>query len=170
MQRTGMRVLVCGLAAVLVAFMAQAASAAKIGVVDTAKVIKDYDKAQDAQTRLEKDLEGQKTELKKMSDKLEKQEAELNAKKGIVAQKQFDSLRTKFETDRDAFREKYKEVQSGLVKKQQDVMESIVNDVKEVVAQIGKSEKFDIILDKQVSLYGGEDVTYKVLDQLNKKR
>jgi outer membrane protein len=170
MRKIGKWALACMAVAVMTAAAAGMASAAKIGVVDTSKVLKEYDKAKDAQTRLEKDVEGQKTELKKMSDKLEKQEADLNAKKGIVAQKQYDSMKSKFEEDREAFREKYKEVQGGLMKKQQDVMESIVNDVKEIVAQVGKADKYDVILDKQVALFGGEDITYKVLDQLNKKK
>jgi len=170
MKRVGTWLLTGGLLVAVTVWLAAPAAAAKIGVVDTSKVLKEYDKAKDAQTRLEKEIENEKTDLKKMSDKLEKQEAELNAKKGVVAQKQYDSLKSKFEDDRDSFREKYKEVQSGLMKKQQDVMETIVNDVKEVVAQIGKNEKYDVVLDKQVAIYGGEDITYKVLDQLNKKK
>jgi outer membrane protein len=158
-------------AAVLSAvLMTGTALASKIGVVDTAKVVKEYDKTKDAQSRLEKEFEDKKVELKKMNDKLEKQQEELNAKKGIVAQKQFDSMKAKLEDDQDAFREKYKDVQATMGKKQRDVMENIVNDIKEVVAQIGKSDKYDLVLDKEVSLYGGEDITYKVLDLLNKKK
>jgi Skp family chaperone for outer membrane proteins len=151
-------------------FGVQASWAAKIALVDTAKVVKEYQKTKDAQTRLEKEMEDKKSEIKKMSDKLEKQQEELTAKKGIVSQKQYDSMKSKFDDDQDAFREKYKEMQNTLMKKQRDLMENIVNDVKEIVGQIAKAEKYDAVFDKEVLLYGGEDITYKVLDQLNKKK
>jgi outer membrane protein len=147
-----------------------AAASSKIAVVDTAKVVKEYQKTKEAQTRLEKEFEDKKTELKKMNDKLEKQQEELNAKKGIVPQKQYDGMKSKFDDDQDAFREKYKDIQSTFMKKQRDLMESIVNDIKELVGQIAKAEKYDAVFDKEVLLYGGEDITYKVLDQLNKKK
>ncbi len=143
---------------------------AKIGIVDTNKVVKEYDRTKDAQTRLEKEFEDRKNELKKMNDKLEKQQEELNAKKGIVPEKQYNSLKTKFDDDQEAFREKYKDIQATFMKKQRDLMESIVNDIKEIVGQIAKTDKYDAVLDKEVVLYGGDDLTYKVLDALNKKK
>ncbi len=45
----------------------------------------------------------------------------------------------------------------------------ILNDMKEVIAKIAKVEKYELVLDKETALYGGEDITYKVLDQLMKK-
>jgi len=59
--------------------------ASKIALVDTAKVVKEYQRTKDAQTRLEKEFEDKKTELKKMNDKLEKQQQDLTTKKGVVS-------------------------------------------------------------------------------------
>lgn len=146
------------------------AGAAKVATVDMAKVVKEYDKAKDAQARLEKDIEDRKGELKKMNDKLEKQQADLATKKGIVSESKYESLKTKFQDEQDSFREKYREMQTNLMKKQQDVMESIVNEIKEVVSQIAKTEKYEVVLDKAGTLYGGEDITYKILDALNRKK
>jgi len=158
LMTTGLTLSLCGV------------SLAKFAVVDGAKVIKEYDKAKDAQVRLEKEFEGQKTELKKMNDDLEKQQAELNAKKGIASDKQFSALQSKFDEQQEAFKEKYKEVQAGFTKQQQGVMEGLINDVKTAVAQVAKSEGYEAAFDKEVMLYGGEDITYKVLDMLNRKQ
>lgn len=145
--------------------------ASKIAYVDMAKVVKECKKTKDAQSRLEKEFEGKKVELKKMNDKLEKQREELTAKKGIASQKEYDSMKSKFDNDQYAFQEKYKEIQNTLMKKQRDLMESFVNDIKEIVAQIAKAEKYDAVFYKEVLLYcGGDDITYKVCDQLNKKK
>ena len=143
---------------------------AKFAFVDTAKVVKEYDKAKDAQARLEKEFEVQKGELKKMNDDLEKQQQELNAKKGIASEKQYTALQAKFGDQQEAFRAKYKETQAGFTKQQQGVMEGLVDDVKTVVAQVAKAENYEAVFDKEVLLYGGEDITYRVLDILNRKK
>jgi Skp family chaperone for outer membrane proteins len=89
-----------GLALVMLLAMASLAAAAKIAVVDTAKVVKEY-------------------------------KAQAN--------------------------------KPGTLKK------DILNDMKEIIAEIAKSEKFELVLDKENALYGGEDITYKVFDQLMKR-
>jgi len=170
MKQARIMMMMAGAAVLLTAMTAGSALAAKIGVVDTAKAVKEYNKTKDSQARLEKEFNDKKEELQKLNTKLEKQQEELNAKKGIVAQKQYDSMQAKFADEQDNFREKYKDVQNSFMKKQRDLMESIVNDIKEVVAQIGKADKYELVLDKEVALYGGEDITYKVLDLLNKKK
>ncbi len=170
-MKAGFRICsIAGLALAVGLLLGPAAAAAKIGVVDTAKVVKEYEKTKDAQSRLEKEFEDKKDELKKMNDSLEKQQQELTAKKGIVSDSKYAKMKTKFDDEQDAFREKYKEIQSSMMKKQRDLMESIVNDIKDVVGKLAKQENYDLVLDKEVVLSGGEDITYKVLDQLNKKK
>lgn len=157
-------------AALLCMTVTGSALALKIGIVDQAEVVQKYDKTKASQERLEKEFADKSEELKKMNEKLAKQQEELQSKKGIVAQKQYNSMQSKFEDDQDAFREKYKDVQASFIKKKRDLMESILNDVKAAAAQIAKSEKYDLIIDKEVALYGGDDLTYRVLDQLNRKK
>lgn len=149
---------------------APASWAAKIAQVDTAKVVQEYQKAKDSQIMLEKEFMANRAELKKLNDDLEKQQGDLTAKKGVVSQQEYDSLKSKFEADKNAFQEKYNEIKNSFVKKQQDSMESILNDIKAIAGQIAKTEKYDAVFDKDVILYGGEDITFKVLDQLNKKK
>ena len=47
--------------------------------------------------------------------------------------------------------------------------QDILNDMKEIIAEIAKSEKYELVLDRETALYGGEDITYKVLDMLMKR-
>jgi outer membrane protein len=157
-------------AAVLLGVAMVASAEAKIGVVDTAKVVKEYEKTKDAQQRLEKDLEDKKAELKKMSDELEKEKTDLDRQKGIVSEKKYKTLSEGYENKKDVFQEKYRETQTMLMNKQRTLMEGIVNDIKDIVAEIAKSDKYDMVLDKETVLFGGADITYKVLDRLNKKK
>lgn len=144
--------------------------AAKIARVDMNKVVQEYQKAKDMQMQMEKEFMDKKAVLKIMSDQLDKQQAELTTKKGIVSQQEYDGLKSKFDAGRNAFQEKYNELKNMFLKKQEDAQESILSDIKAVVAQIAKAERYDAVFDKEVMLYGGEDITYKVLDQLNKKQ
>ena len=145
--------------------------AAKIAIVDTTKVVKEYEKAKAAQERLEKELADKRDELKEASDNLEKMKTELDTQKGIVSEKKYDKLQEKFSAKQDVFREKYQETQALLMKKQRALLEDIVKDVKEIVADIAKKEKFDLVLEKEMVLYhDGKDITYKVLDKLNSSK
>ncbi|MCD4812523.1 OmpH family outer membrane protein [bacterium] len=143
---------------------------AKVAVVDTGKVVKEYKKMQEAQTRLEKDVEDKKMELKRMSSDLEKDKNNLDKQKGIVSESKYKKLQGKFEKKQDVLREKYREMQNSLMNQQKTLLEGIVNDVKAIVAKIAKKEKYELVLDKEsVLFYDGDDITYKVLDKLNSK-
>lgn len=148
--------------------LSASAKAARVAVVETAKVVKEYKKTQEAQTRLEKELEDKKNELKQLNDDLEKDKTNLEKQKGLLSEEKYKKMNEKFENKTDVFREKYRETQSTLVNKQRTLMEGIVNDVKVIVADIAKKEKYELVLDKDsVLFYDGDDITYKVLDKLN---
>ena len=164
------RVLLTVLGTAALALSLAGVSLAKFAVVDGAKVAREYDKSKEAQARLEKDFEDKKSALKKMNDDLEKQQEELNAKKGIVSEKQYNTLKARLEEQRGAFREKYQAVQADITKQQQDVMEGLLDDVKNVIAQLAKEENYEAVFNKDALLYGGEDITYRVLDILNRKK
>ncbi len=144
--------------------------AAKIAQVDTARVVQEYQRTKDTKIELEKEYMDKRQELKSMSDNLEKEQGDLTTKKGIVSQQEYDSLQAKFDADQKAFQEKYVEFKNSFTKKQQDLMEAILSDVKALVGKIAKAEKYEAVFDKEIMLYGGEDITDKVLTELNKKK
>ncbi len=160
-----------GVAFLTGAVMVSLASAAKIAVIDTAKVVKEYEKTKEAQTRLEKEMEEKKDKLKKSNEELEKMQKNLVRQKGIVSEKKYQKLEKKFQDKQDALREDYRETQSMLMKKQKSLMEDVLGDIRRSVAEVAKSEKIDLVLEKEIALYcNGKDVTYKVLDRLNAKK
>ena len=60
-----------------------------------------------------------------------------------------------------------KEFYKAQSNKQGTVKHDIRNDMKEIIAKIAKGERYELVLDKETALYcDGEDITYKVLDQL----
>lgn len=144
---------------------------AKVAVVDTAKVFKEYQKTKDSTERLEKELEDKKNELQKMGAELETEKSDLDRQKGILSESKYKKLEEKFNKKQDAFREKYRETQTALMDKQRTLTQNILNDVKDIVGAIAKREKYELVLDKESVLYADSvDITYKVLDELNAKK
>jgi Skp family chaperone for outer membrane proteins len=158
------------LAVLLLIPVVSGAAPAKVAYVDMAKVVKEYDKTKDAQDSLEKEFAAIKSDLMKMNSELEKQQQTLEAKKGQMSEKQLAKSKAKFDEDQETFHAKYQEVQENLKKRQNEVTDSLVEDIRKVVGQIARQEQYDAVFEKQVLLYGGEDITYKVLDTLNRKK
>ena len=151
--------------------MISAASAVKIAVVDTAKVVKEYEKTKEAQVRLEKEMEEKKKEIKETNEELEKMQKDMVRQKGIVSDKKYKKLEKKFQDKQDGLRENYREAQSMLMKKQKSLMEDVLEDIRKSVAKVAKAEKIDLVLEKEIALYcNGKDISYKVLDRLNSKK
>lgn len=135
--------------------VASAQGGGAIGYVDTQKVFQGYKEAQTAQNRFRKEAQDYQEELANAQKKLEearkagKSEAEINK-----MQKQFEDQlkpkKAKVEAlDRDL---------SGKIKKQ----------IETVIGQVAKSKGIPTVVDKQVILYGGTDITNDVLSRLNK--
>jgi outer membrane protein len=141
---------------------AASATWAKTGVVDTAKVVEEYSTIQAARNRGSHDLCQQAEALRKTREQLQRRREALAAKQGTVSLEQFDALNAGIQRDEAGFQARWRDYQDAL-------RASLLNDIKEVVAKIAKAEKYDVVLDEAGVLFGGEDITYKVLDQLSKQ-
>lgn len=149
--------------------LAGSATAAKIAVLDVSKVVKEYDKYKEASVRLEKEVEDKRGKLEQAQKDLAKRQNDLEVQKGIVSEKKYNKLQEKFQEEKASFLDEYRNEQQSIVKKQKTLLENIENDVLEVVKKIAKKEKYEMVLDKNATYYhSGDDITYKVLDKLNK--
>lgn len=144
------------LAAAVVAGPSMAAApSGAIGYVDTQRVFQGYKEAQTAQNRFRKEAQDYQEELANAQKKLEearkagKSDAEINK-----MQKQYeDQLKPKKARVEALDREL-----SGKIKKQ----------IEQVIGQVAKGRGIATVVDKQVILYGGTDLTADVLSRLNK--
>jgi len=147
-------------------FSAQAAEL-KVGFVNVSKVLDQAPQAQAARRRIEKefsprdrDLVAQQKDLRKMEDRLVKNGAVMSATERERQSAAIRKLRREIRTKQGAFREDLNLARSREMTKLQ-------RRVVEVIKNLAKAEKFDLIIGDGV-IYAGDkvNITNKVLAKL----
>ncbi len=149
------KLLVLVFALIFVAGMVQASNFASIGYIDVQKVFTDFKETAKAQKDLEKQEEDFKKEFEKSQEKLEK--AEKDGKSQEELQKMQKDLEKKLMPKRES-----------LIRMNQQLTAKLQQEILESVKVVGKKVGIDIILDKQVVITGGMDLTELVITELNK--
>jgi len=145
-------------AAVLLAFLgswALAQNLSGIGFIDVQKVFKGYKETNKSQEDLAKQEESFKKEFEESQKKL--QAAEKNGKTPAELEKMKAELEEKLAPKRDAL---LKLNEKLTLKLQQDIVKSVTT--------VAKKVGLDTVLDKQVVIFGGTDLSDMVLSELNK--
>ncbi|HNZ65235.1 MAG TPA: OmpH family outer membrane protein [Smithella sp.] len=140
----------------IMGMMTGVASGASIGYIDGQKVFSSYDKTKKAQEQFKKKEQVIQDEITKK-------------------QKQIEQEKTKGTSDAD-LRKLVEKFEKELAPKQKDLIESqnkvrkeIQGDIVKATEVIAKKMGIEIVLDKQIFVTGGTDLTAKVIEQLNKK-
>lgn len=148
--------LLVALSAVLaVAPAARAQAAGVVGKVDTQKVFQNYKDAQEAQSRFRREAQAYQEELADDQKKLEE------AKKAKKPEDEIAKMQKRFEED-------LKPKKSRVEALDRELSGKIKKDIEQVIADVAKSKGIATVLDKQVVLYGGVDLSDEVLKRLNK--
>jgi outer membrane protein len=143
----------------------------KIGVVDLQRALNESEAGKRAKTdfkarvdKLEGQLKGQKEELDRMKDDLER-------KASVMREDERRKLATEFEKKRLDLKGKFEEAQGELQKKDQELTGQIIEGLTQVIKQIAESESYTMILELSSSgvLYHANsiDLTEQVLSAYN---
>lgn len=146
------------IALIAIAFAAgisHAANFTSIGFIDVQKVFKEYKETSKAQGELSKQEESFKKDFEASQTKLA--EAEKNGKK----KEELEKMKKELEEDLAPKRESLLRLNEQLTTKLQA---KILDSAKKVAKKVG----IDVVLDKQVVITGGMDLTDMVVSDLNK--
>ncbi len=135
--------------------VAGAASMSTIGTIDVQKVFTQYKKTESAQKELEKQEESFKKEFEESQKKLEKAEKEGKGEEELGKMKK--ELEKKLLPKRET-----------LLKLNQQLTAKLQQEILEAVNTVAKKVGIDVVLDKQVVITGGMDLTELVVNELNK--
>ena len=149
------KVLLLLLALVFAAGISHAANLSGIGYIEVQKVFKEFKETAKAQSDLAKQEESFKKEFEDSQKKLEA--AEKDGKKKEELEKMRKELETKLSPKRDE-----------LLKMNEQLTGKIQTKILAAVKTVAKKVGIDIVLDKQVLIVGGMDLTDMVISELNK--
>lgn len=141
--------------AALLASLASAANFTSIGYIDVQKVFKEFKETSKAQVELSKQEESFKKEFEESQKKLE--QAEKSGKSQEDLEKMKKELETKLAPKRDT-----------LLKLNEQLTGKLQLDILAAVKQVSKKVGIDVVLDKQVVITGGMDLSEMVINELNK--
>ncbi len=151
-----MKKLLIGLVAVMFfAGLAHAASYTSIGFIDVQKVFKEYKETSKAQAQLSKEEESFKKDFDESQKKLEK------AQKDGKSSDELDKMKKEME-------EKLSPKRESLLRLNEQLTGKLQLDIVAAVKAASKKVGIDVVLDKQVVITGGMDLTELVLNELNK--
>jgi Skp family chaperone for outer membrane proteins len=136
--------------------MVVSVNAATIGYLDVQKVFSTYEKTKKAQEQFQKKEQKLNEEIADKQKQIEKEQS-----KGTSDAKLRDMV-GKFEKEIEPKRKE-------IIEAQQKITQEIQKDIVKATDTIAKNMGIEIVLDKQVFITGGTDITEKVTELLNKK-
>lgn len=150
----------------LTAFSSLAVAEAKIGFVNSDKVMREATPAVRAQKRLEKEFEKRDQELQKTAKELQGMQEQLEKNGMTLAEGDRKSKEREFnELNRD-FQRRQREFREDLNQRRNEELASVLDRANKAVKQIAEAEKFDIIFQEAVYASPRIDITDKVIKAL----
>src|SRR5579883_1232949 len=129
----------------------------KIGIVDMQKLFNSYpgtQKAKDKLAALEKkkndDLSDEAQELKDLEKQL--------GDSSVLSEKQKEKKTTEYKTKLATFSQDQEQAQKELMAKESDMTQTIVGEIKDIVASVAKDKDIDLVLDQDKTVYAKDAV------------
>ena len=137
----------------------------KVGILDLSRTFDEYIKTKEFDKVLSEKTEAFKNERDKKIAELD----ELTGKLALLKEEEKGDLQKELDEKTEEFRAYDQAQQIDLRKERDDKVREILLEIEKTVNDYAKKEKFDLILNDRVLIYGNEalDVTDKVLEVLN---
>jgi len=139
---------------------------AKLGFVNSERVMREAAPAVRAQQRIEKEFSKRDQELQRMAKDLESLQKDLeNENSKMSASERQTKERSFREIDRD-FQRKQREFREDLNQRRNEELAAIIEKTNQVIKKIAEGEKYDVIFQDVVYANPRIDITDKVLKAL----
>ncbi len=169
-----MRIAVAIVASSLVASVALADSAPKIGYVNLQVALNESNKGQKAKQQFKKEVDKLQGELKGQKEDLESLKEQIEKKASVMKESERVELEDDYRRKLRDFERTYKDAQSDLQRKDNELTGAILQELQEVVAEYGEDNDYTLILEVSSGgvLYGakGADITDTIIKAYNKKK
>ena len=143
----------------------------KIGLIDVQRVLSDSNAGKKAREKFQVQVKKTEVDLMRQKQELEKMKADID-KKGPLLK---DDDRRRLEGDMQkkyvVYQRDMRDSQEELQQKEREITADILKELEGVVVEVGKSEKFTLILERSQLLYSDQaiDITSKVVELYNSR-
>jgi outer membrane protein len=156
---------------VLFCSVAAAQEKIKIGFVDIQRVIAESQAGKQAKERFQAQIKKAEADVAKERQDLEKLRADIDKKGPLLKEEERRNLEAEFQKRSVALQRAMSDYQQDLQQKNNQLMSDILKDLEQIVNEVGKAEKFTLILERSQILYSDQaiDITSKVIDTYNSR-
>jgi len=143
----------------------------RIGLVDIQRVIGESESGKRARARFQSEIKKAEGDMLKERQDLDRLRAELDKKGPLLKDGERRSMEADFQKRSVNLQRAMGDLQQDLRQKDNAMMSEILKELADVVNDIGKAEKFMVILERSQILYSdqGTDITQKVIAAYNSR-
>ena len=160
-----------GLVLAFSASIATAQERVRIGFVDIQRVIAESQAGKRAKDRFQAQIKKAEADVTKERQDLERIRADLDKKGPLLKDEERRNMEADFQKRTVNLQRTMGDYQQDLRQKENEMMSDILKELEGVVSDLGKAEKFTVILERSQILYSdqGTDITTKVIEAYNSR-
>jgi outer membrane protein len=149
---------------------AAAADSKPLGVIDSQRIVEEYDAARDAQEQYQKFLRDLEKEVDDKGKELQRMFEEMESQKMLLDEDALATKNQEFQTKRDEYLQLQQQADSRAQQEYKTRIGPIIDQVRTIAERLGKEEGFGLIIDASgltvLYLDNSVDLTDKVLAAL----
>lgn len=147
-----------------------AAQSAKIGYIDSRRVIQEAPGAQEARQTLEREMTGYQTQLKAMEDSMQTLLTDYQQKSVMLSGEAKKQREQELMQKQTGFQQRAQSMQESAGRRQQELMQPIMDRIQAVISELRQQEGYAIIFDMaaeaMVAADPALDLTTRVIERL----
>jgi outer membrane protein len=143
----------------------------KIGYIDIQKVIAESQAGKRARDRFQAQVKKAEADILKERQELDRLKADLDKKGPLLKDEERRNLESDLQKRSVSLQRSMSDYQQDLQVKNNEMMSDILKELEKIVNEVGKAEKFTLILERSQILYSdqGIDITSKVIETYNSR-
>jgi outer membrane protein len=143
----------------------------KIGFVDIRRVVAESQAGKKANERFQAQIKKAESDVAKERQDLERLRADIDKKGPLLKDEERRNLEADFQKRSVNLQRAMSDYQQDLQQKNNEMMADILKDLEQIVNEVGKTDKFTLILERSQILYSdqGIDITSKVIETYNSR-
>ena len=151
--------------------LSQAQERIKIGYIDIQRVIAESQAGKRARDRFQAQVKKAEGDILKERQDIERLKSDLDKKGPLLKDEERRNLEADLQKRSVILQRSMSDYQQDLQVKNNEMMSDILKELEKIVNEVGKAEKFTLILERSQILYSdqGIDITSKVIETYNSR-